>query len=137
VFGSNKKDEALATALAELQTQLATLQQDLARATEESRRELTSGLFEVRTASASIKAIASDLGTLRDSLKDGLRANLAEGLELIKPAVGAPAVSTVLGMPPMGSRELVEYWASRMEGGNARRKEAMAAYQASLRGSKG
>lgn len=39
-----------------------------------------------------------------------------------------------LPMPPMGSRELVEYWGALMDEARLKRAEAMSAYQATLKG---
>ena len=45
-----------------------------------------------------------------------------------------PAAPIIPEMPELGSRELVEYWGQKLEEARRHRSEAMAAYQASLKG---
>lgn len=101
-----------------------------------------------------IKIGLGDLNTMRAELADGakqitealevLRKDLKESSELIKlelrfPQSPSSLRSSPLTMavpPPMGSREMVEYWGGRMSEARFQRTQAMAAYQESLKGKK-
>lgn len=156
LFHRNKKESAevrLERKLVELEGFKTTLVAQLDASLQSSIRDFESKVLSLGNTLRSgfesslndrLGSSSRELSDLKEELSLSLRESLEESLEFIKAELpnrnreGSGDVRSsgysIMGTPPLGSRECVEHWTRRMDGANYRRKEAMEAYQETLKG---